>query len=310
MIGKDADGTLTCWLYLERTGPSGQAAQNIGMVFKVHPSNGSLEIRKASAMPEITEGNPCYSLKGAEYTVYQAGTDTVVGTITTDANGYGKLENLPAGNYEVVETKAPSGYLLDSSSHLVTVAANATVTYPVKIFGERSGDRAGLKTRCGDRTGPPAGAAFRGAVYGKVLSGQFDTDPAENGQEPLYIWVFETDETGAVLLDNSHKVAGDDLVINPDSGLAVLPVGTITIQETKAPEGYLRNPEVYVANTAVKNGTSVVRQTCQIRKRCLPGSRSSAVIWNFIKRMRKMKAPWRGSPFPSHQRPPGRAILF
>ena len=259
VIGKDADGTLTCWLYLERTGPSGQAAQNIGMVFKVHPSNGSLEIRKASAMPEITEGNPCYSLKGAEYTVYQAGTDTVVGTITTDANGYGKLENLPAGNYEVVETKAPSGYLLDSSSHLVTVAANATVTYSCEDLPGNDPVTVLVLKRDAETGQVRPQVRLSGAQYTvKYYPVSSDTDPAENGQEPLYIWVFETDETGAVLLDNSHKVAGDDLVINPDSGLAVLPVGTITIQETKAPEGYLRNPEVYVANTAVKNGTSVV----------------------------------------------------
>ena len=65
IIGKDADGTLTCWLYLERTGPDGQAAQNVGMVFKVHPSGGNIEIYKSSAMPQITEGNQSYSLAGS-----------------------------------------------------------------------------------------------------------------------------------------------------------------------------------------------------------------------------------------------------
>ncbi len=259
IIGKDADGTLTCWLYLERMGPSGQAAQNIGMVFKVHPSNGSLEIRKSSAIPEITDGNPCYSLEGAEYTVYTSGTSTAVGTIRTDASGYGKLENLPAGTYDIVETKAPAGYLLDTTRHTVTVNGSATATYsctdmpgndPVTVLVLKRDAETG-QTRPQVRL---AGAEYTVKYYPVNSS----SDPAASGEEPMYTWVLQTDETGAALLDEAHKVGGDAFVTNPDSGLAVLPVGTLTIQETKAPEGYLINDTVYVANTVIQEGTSVV----------------------------------------------------
>ena len=71
-------------------------------------------------------------------------------------------------------------------------------------------------------------------------------------------WILQTDETGAALLEEAHKVGGDAFVTNPDSGLGVLPVGTLTIQETKAPAGYLINDTVYVANTVIREGTSVV----------------------------------------------------
>lgn len=259
VIGKAADGTLTCWLYLERTGPSGQAAQNIGMVFKVHPSNGSLEIQKSSAIPEITNGNPCYSLEGAEYTVYQSGTSTAVGKITTNASGYGKLDNLPAGTYDIVETKAPSGYLLDTTRHTVTVNGSATVTYscadvpgndPVTILILKRDAETG-QARPQVRL---AGAEYTVKYYPVNAS----TDPAANGEEPMYTWILQTDETGAALLEEAHKVGGDAFVTNPDSGLAVLPVGTLTIQETKAPAGYLINDTVYVANTVIREGTSVV----------------------------------------------------
>ena len=174
VIGKAADGTLTCWLYLERTGPSGQAAQNIGMVFKVHPSNGSLEIQKSSAIPEITNGESLLqSGRRGIYGLPSPGTSTAVGKITTNASGYGKLDNLPAGTYDIVETKAPSGYLLDTTRHTVTVNGSATVTYScADVPGNGPGYHFDFETGCRDRAGTSAGAACRGGIYGKILSGQ------------------------------------------------------------------------------------------------------------------------------------------
>ena len=40
-----------------------------------------------------------------------------------------------------------------------------------------------------------------------------------------------------------------------------LPLGTITLQETKAPEGYLLNDTVYVAQTVLDSGNNTVRTT-------------------------------------------------
>ncbi|MFR6329624.1 MAG: collagen binding domain-containing protein [Eisenbergiella sp.] len=234
IIAKDADGTLTCWMYLERTGPAGQAAQNIGMVFKVHPSAGSLAIRKSSSMPGLTDGNPCYSLQGAEYTVYQAGTTNVAGVITTDASGYGRLDGLAAGNYDIVETKAPQGYLLDSTRHTVTVNGSATATYhhqdtpgndPLML----------LLVKQDAETGKAQGnARLEGAEYTvKYYAGNYSSDPAESGVKAKYTWVLATDAQGRLELNDAHKVSGDDFVTGLH-GDPVLPVGTITIQETKA----------------------------------------------------------------------------
>lgn len=54
---------------------------------------GSLKITKISGNTLYTAGNNCYSLAGAEYTVYSdEGLITSVGTITTDENGEGTLD--------------------------------------------------------------------------------------------------------------------------------------------------------------------------------------------------------------------------
>lgn len=68
---------------------------------------GSVAVQKASAASHMTENNPCYSLAGAVFDVY-AGSSRV-GTITTDANGYGSLSNLPVGEYYLVERTPPAG---------------------------------------------------------------------------------------------------------------------------------------------------------------------------------------------------------
>ena len=56
-----------------------------------------------------------------------------------------------------------------------------------------------------------------------------------------------------ILFDPEHRVSGDDFWLGTD-GIPVLPLGTLTIQESKAPEGYLLNDTVYVANHFTHNG--------------------------------------------------------
>ena len=69
--------------------------------FKYTPY-GNIDLQKVSAIEEMCEGNPLYSLKGAEYTVYRnSGLTDVAGVITTDEDGYGKLEDLEPGDYWV-----------------------------------------------------------------------------------------------------------------------------------------------------------------------------------------------------------------
>ena len=92
---------------------------------------GWVEINKASANTDITDGNGCYSLEGAEYAVYDQG-GTVRAKLTTDANGYAKSNLLPSGNYTIKELKAPNGYALDLEAHGFSIQSGQTTTTNLK----------------------------------------------------------------------------------------------------------------------------------------------------------------------------------
>lgn len=47
--------------------------------------------------------------------------DEMVGQIVTDSNGYGKLDNLPIGNYYLIEVKSNLGNVIDDSKHFAKV---------------------------------------------------------------------------------------------------------------------------------------------------------------------------------------------
>lgn len=92
-----------------------------------------------------------------------------------------------------------------------------------------------------------AGAEFTFRYY----DGQYATvAEAEASGASTRTWVFKTNEKGRIrIMDESLKVSGDNLFYN-SMGQITLPVGTLLIQETKAPEGYLIDPTVYVRNIA------------------------------------------------------------
>ena len=50
---------------------------------------------------------------------------------------------------------------------------------------------------------------------------------------------------GKITFDSEHKVSGDAFFELSD-GEAAFPLGTVTIRETKAPDGYLTEDEVVV----------------------------------------------------------------
>ncbi len=73
----------------------------------------------------------------------------------------------------------------------------------------------------------------------------YDTNPEEQGIQPARTWVIRTNGNGRSRLSDVYKVSGDEFYYS-SFGTPTLPLGTITIQETKAPEGYLINSEIFV----------------------------------------------------------------
>ena len=58
--------------------------------------------------------------------------------IRTDEKGYGKAEDLPEGTYDIKETKAPKGYVLDTKLRQITVNAGQTATYECQDVPEKT----------------------------------------------------------------------------------------------------------------------------------------------------------------------------
>ena len=219
-------------------------------------SVGSVKVQKKSANTATTNGNASYSLQGAEFGVYSnAECTNSVGTLTTDASGNSGTLSLNAGTYYVKETKAPAGFTLDQTVHTVTVSAGQTATVTVSDIPQSEQPEEILnKVDKESGTSTPQGdATLTGAEFTiKYYDGQYTADPATQGARPKRTWTLRTDEEGTVSLDDAHKVSGDDFYLS-SGGIPVLPVGTITIQETKAPTGYLLDNTVHVRQIKTKD---------------------------------------------------------
>lgn len=231
--------------------------QHVGGKVRVYRAfTGSLELIKSSANQTITNGNSCYSLKGAVYGLYQNGIE--IARKTTDVNGYAKFENVTAGNYDLKEITPPKGYALDKTIYPVTINSSQTTRVDVKDYPQSDPVSILLGKVDKDTTQnmPQGSASLEGAEFTiKYYAVQSDKDPAETGKKPVRTWIMKTDENGKCRLDEKYKVSGDEFWKNPfgvATGVATLPLGTITIQETKAPKGYLLNEEIFVRQTTSK----------------------------------------------------------
>lgn len=227
--------------------------QHVGGKVRVYRAfTGSLELIKSSANQTITNGNSCYSLKGAVYGLYQNGIE--IARKTTDVNGYAKFENVTAGNYDLKEITPPKGYALDKTIYPVTINSSQTTRVDVKDYPQSDPVSILLGKVDKDTTQnmPQGSASLEGAEFTiKYYAVQSDKDPAETGKKPVRTWIMKTDENGKCRLDEKYKVSGDEFWKNP-FGVASLPLGTITIQETKAPKGYLLNEEIFVRQITSK----------------------------------------------------------
>lgn len=89
--------------------------------------------------------------------------------------------------------------------------------------------------------------------------GQYDTaKAAADSGEPTRQWVLKVDEDGFCDLDDKYFVSGDKFC-HASNGEVTLPLGTVLIRESKAPEGYLLSNEVYVRNITSDGHAEMVK---------------------------------------------------
>lgn len=223
---------------------------------------GWIDLIKKSANEGITNNNGCYSLEGAVYGIYSDGVK--VDEITTDKNGYAKSSILPVGNYTVKEITASTGYDLDENTYNVTIVKDQTVR---ANSNETPGnDPIGIEIVKNDAEtlGMPQGdATLEGAEFTvKYYDGYYTKDNLP--EKATRTWVIQTKKreiAGKTYyitnLNDFYKVSGDDFYLD-ENGAVTLPLGTISIEETKAPTGYLlKGNTLNVTDTATGTTSTV-----------------------------------------------------
>lgn len=283
VLGYNANGDLVngqatlpilCWstapasfkVYILSTG---SATQNI-LGYEYTPT-GTVSLSKTSADTGITSGNSCYSLAGAVYGIYSdAGCSAQVTTLTTDAGGNAAAVSLNAGTYYYKELTAPAGYALDSSVQSFTVTDGQNTA--LSVSDTPTNDPAMITlNKVDSETGDmvQGGASLAGAQFTvNYYDGYYNNSnlPAN----PTRSWIIQTKEITTkggnkvyrAVLSNDYFVAGDALY--SASGINTLPLGTISIEETKAPEGYsLEGAYLQVGGTGTKITGKYVAQITQ-----------------------------------------------
>lgn len=182
-------------------------------VYRGLSEGGFVTLDKTSADASVTAGNGEYTLAGAVYGVYQGG--SLVAQFTTDESSHGQTsEKLPNGDYVVREISAPAGYALSQEEFHVTVAGgnvhvnaqDAPVTVNLTLIKK---DAETLLPE------PQGAASLDGAEY------------------------------EATYLHGGEYVTAKGVVENSKLAFEGIPLGTVTIKETKAPAGYLPDPEAH-----------------------------------------------------------------
>ena len=220
----------------------------ITVVYENHPAKGKLVIHKTGETLKSFKKDFTYeetSLSGAEFAVYaaediytpdhqvdEAGNrtviypkDTLIQKVTTDEKGEAILNDLPLGAYRVVETKAPTGFVINSDSQELTFLYKDQNTPVVEETVEFSNKRQKVELK----------VIKEDAKTGKKLEG------AEFG-----------------IYNNNDIYSGDKVIVKADTllqkvksdknGLAQitldLPLGKYYVKELQAPDGYVSSDEI------------------------------------------------------------------
>ncbi len=224
----------------------GQGSQTIAGSWYQVP-NGWIELKKSSANGSVSDGNPNYSLKGAVYGIYQG--EKLIQKLTTDENGYARSGELEEGDYTIKELSASKGYIVDTKAHKVTVKAEQTSAANVTDIPQNNPMNLVLEKLDAEtkKASPQGAASLANAEFTvKFYTEQSDSDPAEAGKKPARTWVLKTDVSGKMHFTKDSFVSGDAFYYTSDGKTVCLPLGTITVQESKAPAGYQLNPTVFV----------------------------------------------------------------
>ena len=229
--------------------------QDIGQ-FWAKLAVGNATLKKTSSNASITDGNGLYSIAGATYGVYSDKDCTKqLATLTTDNSGNTDTVEVKAGTVYIKELSAPAGYKVDNTVYSLNVEAGKTATLNVSDTPKVTDTlielfKIDMETQ---KDAPQGDASLEGAEFTwKFYAGHYTADNLPS--EPTKTWVTKTiaekDSDGTIhyvsRLFDEYKVSGDSFYTQ--DGKNVLPLGTLTVEETKAPNGYLLDGAYMQAN--------------------------------------------------------------
>lgn len=253
-----------------------------------------LNLKKESVNPDLTENNDCYDLDGAVFAVFSnqksaydfiadnSKKNNVVRYFITNSQGNCKAISTDGNNWDynsnselykityskslyAVEVTAPKGFKKYNQAVNLTLTGETYGGYAVlsaTIIDEPLNDPVYVLLRKKDElTGQYTNmenAEFSISYY----KGYYYSEQELNNITPERRWILKTDNRGYTYLDEAHRADSDFgdpfyFTSNENSNPAI-PLGTITIQETKAPQGFKLNSELFIRQIKVDESTGSV----------------------------------------------------
>lgn len=247
------------------------AFATISIVYPSAPKNGYLKIHKSSANPEMTDKNSCYKFEDIRYGIFtDAACVNNLVVLTLDANGYSQPYELPEGTYYVREADAApgSGYQTNGTVYTVNVTAGTTADAPVMCettdvpLNDPLGIQINKINSDGTTTADLSGAEYTITYYPKQYTSLVEIKEETDPEVKPTVWVIQTKKHS----DGSYYASLRDECIVPNSnsagavfgknhtGTYVIPLGTITVEETKAPAGFTKDGAVV---SSAKTGATI-----------------------------------------------------
>ena len=208
------------------------------------PITTPVHIQKKSMDEAVTSGNRMYSFENAAFTLTGYGHTY---NFTCNAGGTSNTVDVPLGTYTLHETASPAGFKTATDQ---TVTVNEAQEQAFTVQDE---PLVGALNALVSKIPAPGYATTRPTAVAELTVCYYDK--AEATGSPKHTWVIRTlkdaDGKYRAKLDQAHLGKGS-LVYGENR----MPLGCITVQETKAPDGYELNSSVWKLQI-LQSGNSV-----------------------------------------------------
>ncbi|MGY5266527.1 SpaA isopeptide-forming pilin-related protein [Paraclostridium bifermentans] len=219
------------YTYQETKAPNGYVIDNTKHAFKIEIDNQVVtntikngEIQGKLEITKVDAKDAKKFLPGTEFTVFDKDGKEVSKAVT-DKDGKVVFDNLVYGEYTYEETKAPEGYVIDNTKHAFKIETDKQVV---------------------------SQTVTNGKVKGKIEITKTDSKDSKKVLANIEFTIFDSNkkEIAKAMTNKEGKVEFDNLVY-----------GNYYYQETKAPEGYTIDNEMYAFE--IKDNNQVISKVAK-----------------------------------------------